>query len=346
MRSGKNLSKNKLLEITPCKHRVIIPLYIPSTEGYYKDSLEVFKLSIRSVRKTSTSYIKISVVSNGSCLSVNEALFEMQSQNEIDELIIESEAIGKINSILKALRTAEERFITITDGDVLFLNKWEEEVIKVFKAFPKAGMVSPVPLFRTHQRYTSNVWLKYLFSPKLKFLPVKNPEAMTRFANSLGWSYLNDKLKDVILTLKASNNTIAVVGNAHFVGTYKREIFELLPKSNSKFKLGGSSEKLYTDLPVVKSGGYRLATYDNFAYHIGNTLENWIVKEFNDLKNQQKAEVDLEKVSDLQKSSFNYFISEKLFSKLFYIKRVKKHLLKMKGLNNIQLENFMNGRYE
>jgi hypothetical protein len=54
-------------------------------------------------------------------------------------LIIEKDLIGKINSILKVLRTAEERLITITDADVLFVNGWEQAVLNVFEAFPKAG---------------------------------------------------------------------------------------------------------------------------------------------------------------------------------------------------------------
>lgn len=346
MRKGKNKNKNKLLDITPCDHRVIIPLHIPRIEDYYQEAFKVFKICIQSIIKTSCSPLKISVISNGCCKEVNDQLYKMQRDNVIDELIIEKEAIGKINSILKALRTAEERLITITDADVLFLNNWEEEVLKIFKSFPKAGMVSPVPIFRTHLRYTSNIWFDYLFSEKLKFRPVKNPVAMTKFANSLGWSYLSDKLKDVILTLKARNNTIAVVGNAHFVGTYKNEVFKLLPKVNSKYKLGGSSEKLYTDLPVMKSGGYRLATYDNYAYHMGNTIENWIEKEFNDLIEEKKVANDFKNLSRLKQSKFNYFISEKIIAKLFFKKSLKRTIFRKKGLTNVQINNFLNENFE
>lgn len=345
MRKGKNTSKNKLLDCTLCHHRVIIPLYIPNTEGYYQESFSVFKMCIASLKKTSSSPLKISVIANACCKTVNDALYEMSQNAIIDELIIETEAIGKINSILKALRTAEERLITITDADVLFLNNWEKEVVNVFKAFPKAGMVSPVPIFRTQLRYTCNIWMRYLFSKKLKFRPVKNPEALTRFANSLNWSYLSEKLKDVILTLKY-NNTTAVVGNAHFVGTYKREVFNMLPTTNSKYKLGGSSERLYTDLPVIKSGGYKLATYNNYAYHLGNTLESWMHDEFNKLEDQKKQFEDFTSLYKLKPNKLSYFLSEKIISKLFYIKTFKRFCYKLKGLNKEQLHNFLNSNYE
>src|SRR6218665_903844 len=202
MRKGKNLSKNVLLPKSDSHHRIIIPLYIPEEEGYYKDAFTIFTYFLNSVIKTSSSNLKISVISNGSSDRVNEKLLKLQKENLIHELIIEKENIGKINSIVKALRTAEERLITITDADVLFDNNWENEVLEVFKAFPKAGSVSPVPVFRTHFRLTSNIWFDHLFSSKLKFRPVKDPDAMTMFANSIGWPWLDIKYKDVIANLK------------------------------------------------------------------------------------------------------------------------------------------------
>ena len=265
-----------------------------------------------------------------------------KKKNYIDELIIETENIGKVNSILKALRTADERLITITDGDVLFLNDWEKEILKIFNAFPRAGMVSPVPVFRTHLRLTSNIWLKYLLSSKLKFRKVKNTEAMTKFANSIGWPWLDKKFKDVILTLKAKDNTVAVVGNSHFVGTYKKEVFDKLPKKNSNYKLGGNSETEYLDIPVLKYGAFRLATYNNYAYHLGNTMEPWMEKELKDIKDESKEINNFKYLTILKQSPFNYFVTEKLFKKIFKIKLFKKWIFSRKGLNNEQVNNFIN----
>jgi sulfur carrier protein ThiS len=342
MRKGQNISKEQIIKLDDCQHRVIIPLYIPNEEDYYKEAFKIFEMCLLSVTKTAKSPIKVSVVSNGSCKSVNTRLQGLLNKGYINELIIETESIGKINSILKALRTAEERLITITDGDVLFLNDWEKEVLNIFKTFPKAGMVSPVPVFRTHLRLTSNIWKRYLFSKKLQFRPVKNQEAMTRFANSIGWSRLDLKFKDVIATIKANNNTIAVLGNAHFVGTYKREVFNTLPKKGSKYKLGGDSEHIYMDSPVVKYGGYRLATYNNYAYHIGNTSEDWVEEAFNSLKEEQKTYSTFKDLKELKSKRFNYILSEKIFKKLFTVKPIKKLIFKQKGLTKTQLEHFIN----
>jgi hypothetical protein len=340
MRKGKNISKDQPIALTKCAHRVIMPLFIPHEEGYYKEAFQVFEMCLRSVIKTSKSPIKVSVIYNGGSKNVQSRLMKFFEEQLINELIIEGEVIGKINSILKVLRTVEERLVTITDADVLFLNNWEQEVIKVFEAFPKAGMVSPVPVFRTHLRHTLNIWVRYLFSKKLRFLPVKNPEAMTRFANSIGWPWLDEKFKDIIATLRGRNNTFAVVGNAHFVGTYKSEVFKNLPKVNSRFVLGGDSEYLYTDLPIVKSGGYRLATLDNFAYHIGNTTEDWINKEYELLSEETKEFNDFSHLTKLKGGRLNYYVSEKLFKKLFKISFFKRLIFKMKGLTDLQFKNF------
>ncbi|MDO7135391.1 glycosyltransferase family 2 protein [Algibacter lectus] len=345
MRKGNNAVRNKKLELQPCSHRVIIPLYIPNEDGYYQDAFNIFKMCLLSVQKTSISPLKISVISNGCCDEVNKKLFDLHQKNNIDELIIEKESIGKINSILKALRTAEERLITITDADVLFLNDWEDQILKVFSAFPKAGMVSPVPIFRTQYRHTSNIWFDYLFSNKLQFRPVKNPDALTKFANSIGWSYLNEKVKDVIASIIAKDGTLAVIGNSHFVGTYKSEVFKALPKQESNYRLGGTSEELYTDLPVLKVGGYRLATYDNYAYHLGNTYEKWMQDEFDSLQEEIKKNQDFKHLKALKINTLKYFLIHRVFKKILYNNKVKKVLFKQKGLSNKQLKQFMDGAY-
>ncbi|OYX85750.1 MAG: hypothetical protein B7Y83_03710 [Flavobacteriales bacterium 32-34-25] len=341
MRKGKNPSKNIKLQPNESQHRVIIPLYIPNEEDYYKGAFTIFKYCLDSVQKTASSYLKVSVISNGSCNAVHTKLVDLQQQGLIDELIIEKEPIGKINSILKALRTAQERLITITDADVLFDNGWEQAVVEVFEAFPKAGAVSPVPVFRTHLRLTANIWFRYFFSDKLQFRPVKNPEAMTKFANSIGWPWLDIKYKDVIGTLQAKNGTIAVLGCSHFVVTYKREVFDALPKENSKYQLGGDSEFIYTDEPVLKMGGYRLATYDNYAYHMGNVFEDWMKDKSNTLESIEKKTISYKYLEKLKPAKFNYFVTEKLFKKLFTIKSFYKFALKSKGLSIEQIKNYL-----
>lgn len=345
MRIGINPTKGgKLIERETCHHRIIIPVHIPHENDYFKDSYRIFELCLFSILKTSHSKIKISIISNNCNETVNQRLLELYNQKLFDELIIEREGIGKINSILKALRTVEERLITITDADVLFDNGWEDAVAKVFTSFPKAGAVCPVPVFRKHFDLTSTIWLPNLFSNKLKFLPVKNPEAMTLFAKSLGWEWLEKEFQDVIGTIEATDGTIAVLGCSHFAATYKREVFEQLPKENSIYKTEGNSEFLYTDEPVLKMGGYRLSTYDNHAFHLGNTFEPWMQEKFDSLVDVQKRLEDYTRLPVLSKSSL-YLVKEKVFKRLLKIDKFKRNLYLRKGLSKEQVHNFIDKKY-
>lgn len=345
MRKGENKVRHKLTALQPCSHRVIIPLYIPSEEGYYKDAFKIFKMCLFSLKKTATSLLKIAVVSNGSTSLVNKKLLDLSTSGYIDELIIETEAIGKVNSVLKALRTTEERLVTITDADVMFLDNWEDQVVKVFNSFPKAGAVCPVPVYRKHLDLTFNIWFKYLFSGKIKFSPVKNIEALQQFAKSIGWSHLPKEFGDTIGTLKAKDNTIAVLGCSHFVATYKSEVFKKLPLSNSRYLLGGDSILEYTDLPVVKCDGYRLSTYTNNAYHLGNVFEPWMQDTFDSLKSKKQQYVDYNGLKTLSKAPFIYFLTHKVFKRIIKFKPILRLVLKFKGLSKSQVFNFVDRVY-
>lgn len=343
MRKGENQSKERLVSINKSGHRVIIPLYIPHEGGYYEDAYKIFECCLLSIVRTSITKLKVSVVSNNSCDPINERLLQLQNQGYIDELIIEKEAIGKINSILKALKTAHERLITITDADVLFCNGWEEAVVDVFNAFPKAGAVCPVPVFRKQLSFTSNIWMRYLLSSKLYFRPVKNPEAMEKFAQSIGWFSLENRFKDLICTLMAKNGTIAVLGCSHFVATYKREVFEKLPKADSRYLLGGNSEGLYLDIPPLKMGGYRLSTYDNYAFHLGNHWESWMEdwqNEIKEIKEFEKIESDYWCIKKLKYNPVEYFLTDKIFKKIFHNKRFYNFILTKKGISKEKLKTF------
>jgi hypothetical protein len=343
MRKGENDSKDVYLNLKKAYHRIIIPLYIPFEDEYYKQSYQIFEMCLDSIHKTTVNGVVISVICNACSKKVNERVFELFNERKIDECIVVHEGIGKVNALLKSLRTAEERLITITDADVLFLNGWEEEVIKVFENFPKAGVVSPVPIFRRHNNLTYNIWFDYLFSRKLRFTKVKNPEGLIRFANSIGWPWLDEKYKDIILTVSGKDNLRAVVGSPHFVATYKSEVFATLPSENSIFQLGGDSEVKYTDEPVIKCDGYRLATEDNYGYHLGNAIEDWMLEEYAKLKLEVKRELE-PTLKDLKPSRVRYYVKSIIFRKLMTFQPLLIVFFKNKGVPKEKMKQFLNAK--
>lgn len=316
MRAGDNESRDKLVASRKAQHRVIIPLYIPRETEYYKDALTIFKMCLKSIKKGAVDQVPITVVANGCSQEIHEKLLALVPLGLIDELFIETEQLGKINSIRKALQASEEHFVTITDGDVLFLNDWDKAVCEVFHAFPRATAVAPVPIHKTFNQYVANIWFDYLFSKKIAFAKAKNPQALELFVKSIGWPYLADAKKLEILTLKASNGLEAVVGCSHFCTTYRKEVFTFAPQEPTQFTLSGDSEKRYLDLPTIQANGYRLSTAANHAYHLGNVLESWMEESFKNIVAKDKTALDWPKARPLQKSRLRYILKNKLFKKL------------------------------
>jgi hypothetical protein len=329
MRIGFNPHKDRPLKASPYNHQVIIPVYIPNNVGYFSESFQIFKICLTSLFITSHSKTLITIVNNGSCEEVKEYLDTLFMEKKIHE-IIHTTAVGKINAVLKGIVGHNFPLVTISDADVLFLSGWQDATYEVFKAFPKAGVVSPVPVFRKQLEYTQPLHFDYFFSKKLKFSRVKNPDAMTLYAKSIGWPRLDEKWKDVIMTV-TENSTTAVVGAPHFMATYKSELFEKLPSINSNDYLGNLSEKKFLDESVLNYSAYRLSTYDNFAYHMGNVLEEWMDRELKGLiqNKQSKQNTNLKKLSKTQKG--NYF-KTKLINALFACSFIKNTYYIYKGL--------------
>jgi len=332
MRKGFNATRHQPLKDSVTQHRVIIPLYIPHERDYYLDAYKIFELCVKSIKRASTAATPITVVANGCSQEVHKKLLHLVSNDCINELIVETEQIGKVNSIRKAILASEEEFLTITDGDVLFLKDWDASVAQVFNAFPQATAVAPVPIHKTFNQFVSNIWFDYLFSNNIAFAKTKNPAALERFVQSIGWPYLNEHQKLEILTLKAKNGTEAVVGCSHFCTTYRRDVFQFAPLKSTKFTLGGDSEKMYLDLPTIQANGYRLSTAHNHAFHLGNKFEPWMQEEFDRIQEQDKRIVNWPTMKTLKKSIFRFYLKNRLFKKLLSYPQVYNAYLNKCGI--------------
>jgi hypothetical protein len=331
MRLGFNPHKDTLNEKTVYNHQIIIPVYIPNQEGYFKDSFKVFRICLESLFKTVHDTTFITIVNNGSCREVISYLDELFVSNKINELI-HTENIGKLNAILKGLAGNEIELVTIADSDVLFLNNWQNETVNVFNSFPKAGVVGIVPQFRTFGYFCGNLIVEQFFSKKLKFSPVKNVEGLKKFYYSLGWKEedFNKNHLELTLTLE-SNSKTAVVGSGHFVATYKKEIFNDI-RTYIEHKLGGESEK-YLDKILLKFGLWRLTTYDNYAYHMGNVYEEWMDETLNSFEEESVKAISLTKTRTLKREGkIWYYLKNVLFVKFFKKRKYKKLFYQFKGM--------------
>jgi hypothetical protein len=336
MRVGFNPHKDKVQESSKCLHQVIIPVYIPTEEGYFKDSFAILKLCLESLLATVHAKTFISIVNNGSATIVSDYLDLLLKENKIQELI-HTENIGKLNAILKGLAGNDIELVTISDSDVLFLPNWQKETVKVFAAVPKAGVVGIVPQFKMYESNCGNVLFDTLFNSKLRFVPVKNKDALTCFYDSLGWdrNYNQDYLA-YNLALEINPELSVLIGSGHFVTTYKKDIFESVV-TYIGYKMGGDSEGYLDRLPLEKDY-WRLNTADNYAYHMGNTIENWMV----DIPNEKQENVIVE-YNFLKRKKINsvlYFIKNRLFVKFISVKTLVKLFLKWKKLPHSMIQKY------
>lgn len=331
MRIGFNPQKDKVQLASDFFHQVVMPVYIPNHDGYFKDSFDILKLCLESLFKTSHKRTYFTIVNNGSCSDVRDYLDELFKNERIHE-IIHTSNIGYINAMLKGITGNGFPFITNTDSDVLFLENWQEATYAVFNVFPKAGAVSPTPNSKMIKFLTGNLLFDEGLTNKVRFSKVKNPQAMKYFAFSIGNKNLFSKVNlKKYLTIN-KNDFAAVVGAGHFVVTYKSDVFDVLDERFTKFVLGGDSDFIF-DFPVVKKGLWRLSTTDNYAYHMGNTLEEWMLKVVENLNENGLVYDKIPKISKAGANTFINWFKNRIFSKVLFKKPIWRLFLRYKGLS-------------
>jgi hypothetical protein len=335
MRVGENPNKLSVEKVECFAHQVIIPVYIPNEEGYFKDSFAIFQLCMQSLLATTHSSTYITIVNNGSDKKVVDYVNNLAVENKIQE-VIHTTNIGKINAVLKGVVGVHADIVTISDHDILFKENWQSATFEVFNSIANVGVVGLIPLFNTYKSYSHNTIFDHLFSKKLRFTAVKNPDDLIRFYDSI-WEDRNydKKLIESHLTLQAKNGTIAVVGSGHLVASYRKSVFDSLKSSFTEDLLSGASDRDYLDLPPLQLGFYRLTTQDNYAYHLGNCFENWM-EEFCAAicKNAKPSEVQLTKIIQ-RKHTFSrkikYYLKKTIVHKMIFKNLFLKIFLKQKG---------------
>jgi len=336
MRIGSNPNKEIHQEQSIFIHQIIVPVYIPNEEGYFVDALKILQLCLNSLWNTIHDRTYITIVNNGSCDKVVNYLDELFSEKKINELI-HTDNIGKINAVLKGLSGNNIELVTITDADVLFLPDWQSETTKVFLEIPKAGVVGIVPQLKMFKDNCGNVILENLFNKRIKFINVKNPEAIIHFYESIDWGrdYNPDYLK---LGLGLEYNDVkCFVGAGHFVATYKKDIFEELFSFIGGKKVAGIGEA-YIDNKALEKDYWRLTTHDNYAYHMGNVYEDWMV-----VPPKSTSEISYSNFNFIKRkkiSGIGYFVKSRLFKRLISIKWLLKLFFKWKKLPKGMIENY------
>ena len=304
MRIGSNPQKSERKITLTTHHRIIVVVYIPNEEGFYEHSLEVFKTCLNSLVCTINSQAAISVVNNGSNAKVSNFLNLYLEEKKIDNLISHNANIGKIDALIGAARGTREKYITLTDADILFTTDWQEKVEEIFFNFSNVGSVSPIPVREGLYFATSSV-LKQILLRRIKFKSIPIPEnfkAYNRYLESINWDL--EIKEDNKWNVVENNNCKANIGSGHQVLTIDRDIlFGTVPTKPSFTLVGGTSENDYIDFSIDKANKLRLSTYHNYAYHMGNKLEDWMI----DIqKINKKSQLDIRSGLDTKSIDLHY----------------------------------------
>ena len=335
MRQGFNPHKDQIQENSEVIHQIIIPVFIPNHDGYFKDSFKIFQLCLESLFATIHAKTFITIVNNGSDAKVKEYLDSLFNAHKIQELI-HTTNIGKVNAILKGIVGNNIELVTIADSDVLFLSNWQQETNKVFAAIPKAGVVGIVPQYRTHMTRCENILWEKLFDKNLKFLSVKNSKALAHFYKSIGWDDIIPDCHKLALGYEAENGLRTYLGSGHFVATYKKDMFDEIVTFVG-FKMGGLSED-YLDQAPLKKDYWRLTTYDNYAYHMGNVYENWMSEVVYSNDNTYQFVANFPKFKTIR--SIEYFFKNRILRKVYKSKKVRMLFYKYKKLPAEMIANY------
>ena len=337
MRIGYNPHRDQPLPDNDYFHQVVIPVYIPHFENYFKESFQVLQLCLESLFQTVHNKTFITLVNNGSCDVVKDFLNQLYIEGKVHE-VIHTTNIGKVNAILKGLVGHKMELVTISDADVLFLANWQNETVKVFNKVSKVGVVGIVPQFCSFKSKSENTIMANLFTNKLQFIPVKNPKAMIRFYDSIGWdrNYNEDYLK-YTLGLNLEPEFKVILGSGHFVSTFKRTVLQNID-SFLPFKLGGPSESYLDGLPLDYDF-WRVTTYDNYAYHIGNVPEDWMWEIVKTSHNNVVTELDVNFEQIKNKKKW-FRVRNKMFKSLMLNKIIMPLLYKKWGLPQKSIKNF------
>ena len=279
MREGVNVEKTGP-DLPPiAAHRIIVPIYVPREDGYFRDARDVLRLSLESLRQTAAGKARITLVSNGSTAAVNDELRDRYEEGWIDQLLINQRNWGKIDAAVSALRGTFEPLITISDGDVLFRAGWLEAVEELFSRFPECGAASPVPMPFALWYNTSATLLGALARGELTFDKVVPDRDLDRFAASVGRADLFPPDTRAAQLVVNRGGAVACVGCGHFIYTIRREVVAAMPRRPALRPLGGRGSAHWLDIPPDRAGFWRLSTTRAYAWHIGNRIESWMSDE-------------------------------------------------------------------
>ncbi len=162
MRSGVHPAKEAGALPSFGTHRVVVPVHIPSLDGYFAEAREVLARCLESLRLTAAGRVAVTLVSDGSCAEVVDDLRACQDAGWVDQVVLQHPNRGKVDSVLGVARASYgalasreltvdavvdgadlDRFAASIDRPDLFPEEWRRHQLVVRRAGVTACIGAP-----------------------------------------------------------------------------------------------------------------------------------------------------------------------------------------------------------
>jgi len=285
-RIGINPARHKLSDYRPANVTVATLIHIPQMSGYFRHKLDVVRISLSSIMAHTTPDYDLLVFDNGSCAEVVDLLRSMHDSGTIRFLFLSSQNVGKIGALRMIFESAPGEYVAYSDEDILFYPGWLEAHLRIFQVFPKAGMVSGVPV-RNASRYATQS-LQRLMNEEIEDLTVR-PERRIPDNWEEDWALSTGRdpqahlraMQDhaELVLCKGGVEAIGAANHFQFMAP-RRVLLDALPKDWSGRMMGQMVE---LDEAVDAAGFLRLSTVDRYTRHIGNVASPALLEEIREL---------------------------------------------------------------
>ena len=272
MRIGQNPAK--FIEAVPQPARVTVAIisYIPFLSGYYAQSLDVFKACLNSLWAHTDLTYDLLVFDNASCPEVRAWLSEQHEAGKIQYLVLSDKNLGKAAAWNFVFAAAPGEIIAYADADIYFEKGWLSALVNVLDTFPRAGMVTGIPMWSPEQFSTATLaWAQNTEGVTLERGKLLAWEDLWKHAQSVGMSEEDTrKTYEEMENLQVTYQGVqCYVGAGHFqFAARKSALLEVIPIPADRPM--GQVRRL--EVAINEKGYLRLSTKDWWVRHMGNTL--------------------------------------------------------------------------
>jgi hypothetical protein len=213
---------------------------------------------------------------------VVEYLGGLRDQGAIRFLMLSRENIGKIGAFELIFPAAPGEIIAYSDDDILFYPGWLEAQLRLLETFPRAGMVSGLPV-RNGSRYAIEAHLRLLEQrppgltiERRRVIP-DEWEADWALSTGRDPQASREALKDhhELLLCKDGVQAVGAANHFQFIAP-KSVLLEALPKDWSGRLMG---QMIELDETLDAAGYLRLSTVERYTRHIGNVIPPDLLQE-------------------------------------------------------------------